>query len=107
MENTTTAKRYAKALQERRVVIVGTKFTRNGWTQFRVFIIPKGLKDGSEALCDVIVPEASYYNGRTRSYNCSAWGTDRRLEVILSIGYALGLSFSDMSQRYIWTQDTY
>lgn len=101
METNITAKQYKKALEDRKVFIVGTKFTKSGWTQFRVYRIYNNQPQR------IIVKDASYWNEKAHAYKCVAWGTDRRLEVILSIGYSLGLKFSDIRQNYHWFQDNF
>ncbi len=97
----TLKKQYQKALEERRIVIVGVKYTKAGWTGFRVYEIHKNT------LVPVIEEKASYWKDKKHFYECRAWGTDHRLEVILSIGYTLGLKFNEIRQNYQWLQDTY
>ncbi len=88
---------YKKALEEGRIYIVGTKFTRNGWTHFDVYECKNyGDTVGMER---ITVPSA-YWRESTGDYACSAWGTSRTLEIILAIGYKLGLYFHDIKQNY-------
>lgn len=92
-ENNITRQQYKKAIEQRRIFIVGTKYSRNGWTEFDVYEIRKNN------LIRITVPNAGYYNKKNYNYKCTAWGTSRALEIFLAIGYELGLSFSDMSPQ--------
>lgn len=103
MERTVTKQEFKRALEDRKVLIVGTKYTTNGWTEFRVYIIEKS-KAGLTPFKQVLVEDAPYFNKKNWSYKCVAWGTDRRLEVILGIGYTLGLKFHEIRQTYEWLQ---
>lgn len=84
-----TKEEYKKALEERRIFVVGSKYTRNGWTEFRVYEI----KDNK---IETVWVHSPYQNKKTGTYKCTAWGTSRVLEITLSIGYALGLKFDEM-----------
>lgn len=88
-----TAKQYKKALEENRIVVSGVKFTSNGWTGFRVFEIKNNKLNEIDVNCD-------YKSKKDRGYSCSAYGTNRILEIILSIGYKLGLEFSEIKQNW-------
>lgn len=91
-----TKDEYKKALEEKRILIHGCKYTRNGYTEFSVYEI----KDNK--LFDIDVPTASYHAKNCFNlYKCSAWGTSRTLEIILAIGYELGLRFDEIKQNYI------
>lgn len=92
-----TKTQYKNALKTGRILIIGTKYTTNGWTSFRVFLI----KDNNLIPIQVKAP---YWNEKDWCYKCTAWGTDRRLEIILSIGYELGLKFHEIRQNYHWKQ---
>ena len=59
---------------------------------------------GASPFEPIVVTESAYYNDKDTNYKCVAWGTDRRLEIILSIGYALGLEFDEIKQNYKWVQ---
>lgn len=104
MAQLTLKTKFKRALERGDLLIVGTNCTRNGWTKFRVFIPEKRTNRPGFVLVPVQVPEAAYWSERLYSYKCTAWGTDRRLEVILKIGYALGLSFDEIKQNYKWVQ---
>lgn len=93
MENKIKKEKFKKALEENRVVVSGTKYNKNGWVGFRVFI------QENSKLTEVDV-ECSYKSKKRLGYECSAWGTNRILEVILSIGAALGLEFHDIKQQW-------
>lgn len=94
-----TKQQYKKALQERRIMIVGTKMTRNGWTEFDVYeLLKRPNKYGSRMERVEVDCAYSMENG---GYKCVAWGTSRTLEIILSIGYKLGLDFNEIRQNYI------
>ena len=87
---TYTKAEFLSAVKEGRIVAVGTHWTRNGWTGFRFF----ELRDNS--LMQLFVENASYYSKTQHLYRCTAWGTNRVLEVFLAIGYALGCDFNEM-----------
>lgn len=89
-----TKQQYKKALENRKIDIVGIKCTRNGWTEFRVY---RQTPHGHE---EVRVETSPYWSKTKQAYWCTAWGTSRTLEIILSIGYELGLDFSEIRQRY-------
>lgn len=84
------------------VFIVGTKYTKNGWTEFKVYELrhKKGIIYHFPINCG----KSPYWNEKKFLYKCTAWGTDRRLEIILSIGYSAGLSFAEIKQNYKWFQ---
>lgn len=88
-----TKEAYKKAIEERRIFIVGTKYTRNGWTEFDVYEI----RDNQ--LLRIVRPEAGYYNKKNYNYKCTAWGTSRALEIFLAIGHDLGLTFEEMKPQ--------
>ena len=92
--NNITKTEYRQALEQSKIVIVGSKFTSNGWTEFQVYRIHKN------ELQPIEVPNAGYHKN-FNTYKCTAWGTSRELEIILAIGYELGLDFHEIKQRYI------
>lgn len=89
-----TKTQYKWALEARKIYIIGTKFTRNGWTEFKVYRL------AHNQLEPVIVEKSPYWSKTAYAYKCTAWGTSRVLEIILSIGYTLGLEFNEIHQRY-------
>ena len=91
-----TKKQFKTALEKRRIYIVGCKYTSNGWTGFNIY----QLKNNS--LIPVIVEKCPYYKTSKGYYHCSTWGTNRGLEIILEIGYTLGLKFEEIKQNYLW-----
>jgi len=93
MERNITSDEYKKTHQERRIFVAGAKYTKIGWTGFRVYI----LKDNT--LKEVIVKDSPYWNQKDFMYKCGAIGTNRVLEITLSIGYALGLKFEDINPQ--------
>lgn len=96
---------YKEALKCGRIIIIGCKYTKNGWIGFKVYWIRNHGKldriDGTN------IKNVGYWNEKEGYWKCGAIGTDRRLEIILSIGYALGLEFGDIRQNYQWLQDTW
>lgn len=90
-----TKNQYKKALEQRKIFVVGVQFTSNGWTGFKVYWNKKVA-----IMIPVIVEESPYWSATKGFYKCNAWGIDRTLEVILSIGYELGLEFNDIKQRH-------
>lgn len=91
MADNITAEEYKKALEERRVVLVGTN---DRGTYYDLYIIKN----------NELIPVrgiGSYWSKEKNCYWVTAQGTSRPLEIILSVGYALGLSFRDIKQRYI------
>jgi len=99
-----TKKDYQKALEKGEVVIVGNRYSqKNGWVGFNVYLIQKNQMIRIRP--DDSLKALAYWDKKRGSFYCGAWGTDRRLEVILSIGYVLGLKFSEIRQNYRWLQD--
>jgi hypothetical protein len=86
-------RKFKRAIKSGKINVVGVKQTSNGWTGFRLF-----MQDGTQ----ICIQDSPYYSKTKGYYHCTAWGTDRRLEVVLSVGYALGLGFHDISQQYRW-----
>ena len=86
---------YKKALEKGKVYIEGLNpGNRNGITKYNVYILNK---DGSKKY---IKGYGGYWSDNLDYYTCCVWGTSRPLEIILSIGYALGLNFSEIQQNY-------
>ncbi len=88
-----TGKEFKKALEKYQIFVVGVQWTKNGWTGFRVY-----HNNGGAML--QITEKCQYWNEKKGFYQCRAWGTDRTLEIILSIGYALGLKFDEIRQSH-------
>lgn len=95
-----TKLQYKKALEQGKIIIIGCKFTANGWTGFKVFRVNKNQ-------IEPVIIKTAYWSEKGGYYKCNAWGTDRRLEIILSIGYQLGLKFNEIRQNYKWLQNTW
>lgn len=87
-------RKYRQALRTGKINVVGVSSTRNGWVGFRLF-----TQDDST---QIVVKQSAYWSKSKGFYHCVAWGTDRRLEVVLSVGYTLGLQFNEISQQYRW-----
>ena len=89
-----TKEAYKKAIDERRIVVTGARHTSaNGWTAFRVYEV----RDNK--LYPIVCTESPYWSEKYRYYRCTAWGTNRVLEIFLSIGYVLKLNFHEMSPQ--------
>ena len=103
MESTWLTKEvFKKALEEKRVYLTTELKTAKGITGYNVYILdidhdlmePK-LK-GMLWLCG----HSPYWSNSKECYHCTAWGLSRPLEIILSIGYKLGLKFKEMPQTH-------
>lgn len=99
-----TAREYKDALKKRRVFIVGSKYTRNGWTEYQVYILKsKNDRQYGDAgpYLKKVQCECGYSLEREYHwvYKCVGWGTSRTLEITLAIGYALGLTFQEIGQN--------
>jgi hypothetical protein len=86
---------FKKALDEKRVIITGALLTRNGWTGYNVYIINQ---PGGNFPFTMLSGMSPYWSEKKRFYHIVAWGTNRTLEIILSIGENLGLSFGEIKQ---------
>jgi len=97
MESTWITKtRFKNALESNRVFMTSEMQTRNGVTGYNVYI-----KDAKGPTMRQLLGHSSYWSDTKRCYHCTAWGTSRPLEIILSIGYELGLKFNQIKQS--WT----
>lgn len=86
--------RYKRALEAGRVFLTAENMTRNGITEYNLYMTtPKGK-------IEQITGNSVCWSETKHSYHVTAWGTSRPLEVILSVGYNLGLSFSEIKQNY-------
>lgn len=85
-----TKEEYRQALIDGRCFIVTQN---NAETKFRVYY----TKDNSGPI--PIDGLGGYWSKRMYCYHCSAIGTSRVLEITLSIGYELGLTFHEIPQR--------
>ena len=96
MESTWITKtKFKNALKSGRVYMTSAIQTKNGITGYNVYV--KEAK-GSQML--MLCGHSSYWSDKKRCYHCTAWGTSRPLEIILSIGYELGLKFHDIKQNW-------
>jgi len=89
-----TKEQFKQALDEGRVIITGEMKTRNGWTGFNVYILELGSDRPWYRLLNI----GPYWSEARRLHHCTAGGTSRALEIILGIGYRLGLKFDEMPQ---------
>lgn len=107
-EDNVSAETFTEALAQKRVLIVGVKFTRNGWTRFRVYIVNSRSTSEREEweplLKPVRVQCANSVNAEYGwEYASVAWGMDRRYEVIHNIARALGIN-GDRIHHAEWIQ---
>lgn len=94
MESTWLTKTiYKNALKAGRVFLTSAKETRNGITGYNLYIIRKNR-------VWQVLGHSVYWSNPKRYYHVVAWGTSRTLEVILSVGYQLGLNFNEIKQNY-------
>ena len=91
-KSTITKKEYKKALKERRIYVVGLN---SAWTQFRVYVLRNGQLERIRVECSNNIEKDYGW-----SYRVTGWGLNRVLELILNIGYALGLDFNEIKQNY-------
>lgn len=84
---------YKKALENGNVVMTAANHGRNGITQYNLYI---STPDG---LCSVR-GHSSYWSKAKQCYWVTCWGTSRPLEIILSVGYSLGLDFHEIKQNW-------
>ena len=96
MESTWITKtKYKNALKSGRVFMTAAMQGRNGTTGYNVYI-----KDAKGSAMRKLCGHSVYWSNKRRCYHCVAWGTSRPLEIILSIGYGLGLKFNDIKQNW-------
>lgn len=94
MESTWISKTiYKNALKKGNVYLTSALQTRNGITGYNVYV----KRDGRMLQ---LLGHSDYWSEGKRCYHCTAWGTSRPLEIILSIGHALGLKFHEMKQNW-------
>lgn len=82
-------------LPDNKIIITGNTYTRNGWTGFNVYLYDSTNPNWWRCRLIELCP---YWNKSRGEYKSNAWGTDRTLEVYLSIGYSLGLNFQEIKQ---------
>ena len=94
MESTWITKTiYKNALKKGNVYLSTAMQTRNGITGYNVYIKRPGEMRQ-------VFGHSDYWSENKRCYHCTAWGTSRPLEIVLSIGYKLGLKFHDIKQNW-------
>ena len=96
MESTWITKtKYKNALKSGRVFMTTAMQGRNGVTGYNLYI-----KDAKGSTMRLLCGHSSYWSDKRRCYHCCAWGTSRPLEIILSVGYKLGLGFHEIEQNW-------
>ncbi len=100
MESTwITKKIFQKALKERRVFLTSAMQTNNGTTGYNVYIVECGNR-GKNIDTKWLCGHSAYWSDSKECYHCTGWGMSRPLEIILSIGYSLGLKFDEIPQKH-------
>ena len=94
----TTKEEFKQALDERRVIVTTAKETKNGITGYNVYIYKPEVKYYQYIFLHGMGP---YWSEKKGYYHIVAWGTSRINEIILSIGYHLGLKFHEINQNGI------
>ena len=91
---TISKKKFKKALEEGRIVVTGTLFSRrNGWTGYKVWEnTTSGLTEIKKA--------CRYWDDEHQCYDILVVEASRPWEIILAIGNQLGLKCSEMRKRY-------
>lgn len=89
---------YRKALREGRVYMTAQIRTSNGITGYNLYIAEVD-KHHKVTLLHVY-GHSGYWSKARQCYHVTCWGTSRPLEVILSVGYNLGLKFEDIKQNW-------
>ena len=91
-----TKTKFKNALESGRVYLsTEIQNSRNGITGYNVYV-----RDAKTGVMSKITGHSPYWSEKKWCYHCVAWGTSRPLEIILSIGYELGLDFHDIKQRW-------
>jgi hypothetical protein len=88
-----TKEQYKKALEDGRIYL---KASNDRGTYRHMWEQPT---DPAQRLTE-ITGLGGYWSKKKQCYWVTAIGTSRPLEVILSVGYTLGLSFHEIMQRY-------
>ena len=84
---------YKNALAKGKVYMSANNHTRNGITEYKLYV---KTKDGLTQ----VRGHSPYWSKRKQAYWVTCWGTSRPLEIILSVGYELGLEFHDIKQNW-------
>lgn len=88
---------YQQALKDGRVILTANNHTRNGITEYNLYIEnPEPDMPGIRQVCG----HSSYWSDNKRAYWVTCWGTSRPLEIILDVGYKLGLQFKEIEQNW-------
>ena len=104
MESTWLTKEiFKKALEEKRVYLTAALKTSKGITGYNVYILEvEDFINDIPPKTDILwlCGHSPYWSDSKECYHCTAWGLSRPLEIILSIGYKLGLTFQEMPQTH-------
>ncbi len=92
---------YKNALKNGNVYMSTEMQTRNGITGFNLYIKRRKRGDRHGGMWQVL-GHSPYWSEGYRCYHCTAWGTSRPLEVLLSVGHSLGLNHGEMPQNYTY-----
>lgn len=93
---------YKKALIDSKVYIRCQNQGRNGVTKYGLSILRRTRRDNGTydtRLWDVC-GHSNYWSEKLGCYRVTCWGTSRPLEIILDVGYSLGLDFHDIKQNF-------
>jgi len=93
MQDWLTKTIYKNALKKDKVFLTKEIITSNGITGFNVYIYYKNNFRR-------IVGIGNYWSNKKECYHCTVYGSSRSLDIILNIGYSLGLKFHDIRQNY-------
>jgi hypothetical protein len=82
-------------MPDERLYITGQNSGRNGTTLYEANLVracnPEPMR--------VVVTDSAYWADGRNCYQVNAWGTSRTLEILLSIGHALGYSHAEIQQN--------
>lgn len=103
MESTwLTKEMFKEALEEKRVYLTSELKTAKGVTGYNVYIQDFSTGENGHRGPQImwLCGHSPYWSDSKECYHCTAWGLSRPLEIILSIGYKLGLTFQEMPQTH-------
>ena len=93
MKSDLTKRQFKTALEKGNVYMTEAMQTRNGTTGYNVYVMRSGKLHKVYGI-------GLYWNNSKGFYHCATFGTSRSLEIILDIGYSLGLEFDENRQNY-------
>ena len=85
---------FKRKLREGNVYVVPCMYTKLGWVGYQVYI-----QHSDRIQC--VREQGGLWSKKRNCYYTNTVESSRPLQVILSIGYALGLKFHDISQNYL------